>query len=78
MSGREGSVFSFEVDDWIDELLTRFKKQVHNHADKLGSQVEQYTLSTVAENLEAQDSEQRRAFKSRLRNDVSAVRIIEG
>jgi len=75
MSGREDRFFTFKVDEWINELLVRFKFQLQMSASRLGHFIENYALTTHAQDLESLDVEQKRVFKSNLRADVAAVRI---
>lgn len=77
MSGRESSVFSFDVDEWINELLGRFKIQIKNHTDKLGKEIEQYVLRISEANVSSMDRDAKREFKSNLRGDILQVRSMK-
>lgn len=74
MSGREGSVFSFDVDEWTAELIERFKSQLQSHAERLSLQIEQLLQSQHAKTLDELDAPERRIFKNNLRADVEEVR----
>lgn len=74
MSGRERTFFSFDVDEWINALLERFKSQVQNHAAKLASQIEHFTTAKLATELELLDPKQKADFVKNLRSDIDAVR----
>lgn len=74
MSGRESSVFSFQVDIWIADLLRVFQAHIRNQESQVGRQLESAALQEHTQQLNSLPSDDAKAIKADLRRDAHEVR----
>lgn len=73
MSGRELHTFTFNIDDWIIELISILRTQTNSQLGKLGSQIEKHVFQRMQEDLDSLSPEESQTVKKEVNKEIKKV-----